>query len=344
MKHFFASFVLLVCLFGCKTDFEVNAPYDKIPIVYGILDQSVDTQFIKINKSFLGTNNPAYSRINDSMYFDKVEVKIEELDDNGNVNNVYSLQSKYVPVAPGSGIFFTGQQKVYYFVPSSPLDESKRYRIVGNGDGKSFSATTNMIDDFAFASTFRNSLFLDLKLVSDVGVYNPIVPTWKQSPDAEYYDVAMRFHYTEHRNGNVYNKFIDWKIGSQKPTNFGDLKVESNTRSFFVFLSKNAQLIDTVGVTKRVIGNVDFRVTSSNLILKTYIDVNGPNNSISFDKPDYTNIEGGRGVFASRYTSALTNKKLSEKTIEELYIGQYTRDFKFCTDNVAYNTDPYYCP
>ena len=35
---------------SCTTDFELNADYDEIPVIFGILDQSVDTQFVKINK------------------------------------------------------------------------------------------------------------------------------------------------------------------------------------------------------------------------------------------------------------------------------------------------------
>ena len=336
-------FITIITLFGsCETDIEINAPYEKIPIIYGVLDQSVDTQWIKINKSFLGTNNTAYSSINDSMYFNNVDVKVEELDGNGNVGNVFSLQSKFVPVVPGSGIFFTGQQEVYYFV-SSALDNNKTYRIVGNGDGNPFSATTNIIDPFDFSFKFKNTT-----LVSDIKLYNvdytTIKPDWTQSPDAESYNVSMRFYYTEHKSGNVFEKFIDWNMGSANPTTSGNLKVERNTESFFALLSNNKDLQDTTGVTKRVIGKVDFRVTSSNLILKTYMDVNRPSTGIAFDKPDYTNIDGGRGIWASRFTAEITGRNLSEETVEHLYNSPFTTNFKFCSNNPAWSTDPYFCP
>ena len=343
MKYLIISLIALATFFSCETDVDVNAPYDRIPIVYGVLDQSTDTQWIKINKSFLGTDNLSYPSINDSMYFDKVEVKVEEVDDNGNVGNVFSLDSKFVPVTPGSGIFFTGQQRVYYFVPST-LDNTKKYRIIGNGDGRDFSATTNIIEPFDFSFKFKNTTLVnDIKLYN-TGNYIDIKPEWAQSPDAESYDVTMRFHYTEHRNGNIYQKFIDWNMGSAKPTSSGNLKLTTNAESFFVRLSTSKDLIDTVGVTKRVIGSVDFRVTSANLILKTYIDVSKPNSGIAFDRPDYTNIDGGRGVWASRFTAEITGRNLSEKTVEHLYNGSYTANFKFCSDNPAWSSDPYYCP
>ena len=344
MKHTLLLFAFIGTLFSCKTDFEINAPYDKIPIVYGVLDQGVDTQWIKINKSFLGTNNLEYPSVNDSMYFDNVNVKVEEIDPDGNIGNVYQLQEKMVNVDPLSGIFFTGQQKVYYFVDSN-LDETKEYRISGDGDGRTFSATTNMIESFDFTNNFRiRTLAPGGISLFNSGVYNDVKPAWRQSPDAESYGIVMRFHYTEHRNGNVTEKFVDWSLGEKKPTTGGELEAVSNAESFFGLLSNNPELKDTAGVTKRVIGTVDFRITSANFILKTYIDVNKPNSGIAFDKPDYTNIEGGRGVWASRYTSEISERNLSEKTVEHLFNGSYTANLKFCSDNPAWNTELYFCP
>ncbi len=344
MKNIFLLFALIGGLFSCKTDFEINAPYDKIPIVYGVLDQGVDTQWIKINKSFLGTNNLEYPSVNDSNYFDNITVRVEEINEFGSVDKVYSLQEKIVDVAQGSGIFFTGEQKVYYFVDSN-LDESKEYRIIGDGDGRKFSATTNMIESFDFTNNFRIKTLAPGGIsLFNSGVYNEVKPAWRQSPDAESYGIVMRFHYTEHRNGIVIEKYVDWSLGEKKPTTGGELEAISNSESFFGLLANTPELRDTVGVTKRVIGTVDFRITSANFILKTYIDVNRPNSGIAFDKPDYTNIEGGRGVWASRYTSEITGRNLSEKTVEHLYNGAYTADLKFCSDNPAWSTDPYFCP
>lgn len=344
MKKILVLIVLLGALFGCKTDFEINAPYDRIPIIYGVLDQGVDTQWIKINKSFLGTNNLEYPSVNDSMYFDNVTVKVEEINEDGSIGRVYSLQEKTVNVAQGSGIFFTGSQNVYFFVDST-LDENKEYRIVGDGDGRAFSATTNMIESFDFTNNFRIKTLAPGGIsLFNSGVYNDVKPAWRQSPDAESYGVVMRFHYTEHRIGNVYEKFVDWNLGEKKPTTSGELETVSNSESFFGLLANTPELKDTAGVTKRVIGTVDFRITSANFILKTYIDVNKPNSGVAFDKPDYTNIEGGRGVWASRYTSEITGRSLSEKTVEHLYNGSYTSHLKFCSDNPAWSTDPYYCP
>ena len=55
MKFFFKIICInLVILTSCETDFELNAPYEMVPVVFGLLDQSLDTQFIKINKILFG--------------------------------------------------------------------------------------------------------------------------------------------------------------------------------------------------------------------------------------------------------------------------------------------------
>ena len=68
---YWISLTILIIFSSCETDFELNAPYKTIPVVYGLLDQSLDTQFIKINKSFLGIlNNANFAPINDCTQFD----------------------------------------------------------------------------------------------------------------------------------------------------------------------------------------------------------------------------------------------------------------------------------
>ena len=77
---------------SCKTDFALNAPYDDIPVIYAALDQSVDTQYVKINKTYLGDgNNTLYAKINDSVLFPNLSAKIDELKNGTITNDAYLL-------------------------------------------------------------------------------------------------------------------------------------------------------------------------------------------------------------------------------------------------------------
>ena len=344
MKKIFFILVLISVFYSCKTDFDVNAPYDKTPIVYGLIDQSVDTQYVKINKTFLGSNNLTYSRINDSTHFKNVNARVEQWK-NGSIKNVYQLQSKQVPVSPSDGIFYTDYQTVYYFVESN-LDLNSTYKLIGTGDGKDFSSETELIQNFDFVLRFRNYVKKTSGLVLALdGGYGEIKPEWSSAKDGKRYDMSLRFHYNELRNGVVTPKFIDWNMGTKKSIDLEggeNMFSKINAEGFFIYIGN--KLSDTIGVTKRVIGNVEFRVTSANEVLNTFMEVNEPISTIASERPEFTNIEGGYGIFASRYVLSIFSTKLSEKTVEELHQGQHTSNLKFCSNDPAYFGEAYYCP
>ena len=44
----------MILFTACETDFPVNAEWEEITVVHGLLDASTDTQYIRINKAYLG--------------------------------------------------------------------------------------------------------------------------------------------------------------------------------------------------------------------------------------------------------------------------------------------------
>lgn len=344
MRLFLFIIILSATFFGCKTDFEVNAPYDRVPIVYGLLDQSSDTHYIKINRTYLGSDNFNSAAINDCTMFDNVTARVEQYT-NGSLGTVYPLQEKWVKNID-EGIFYTDSQLVYYFVEPS-LDNNSVYKISGTADGKTFSAETDLLGNFDYANSTKLSTLNGFAFAANPGIYNTIDPKWVTANGGIRYDLSLRFYYEEHKNGNIYNKFVDWFLGSQKTpsdTYTGELQSQINGESFFIFLSNQKELIDTIGVTKRVIGKVELRVTAADFNFNTYMEVNEPSSSIVTERPEYTNIEGGYGIFAARRTLRLLNRTLNQKSVQELAEGQYTNDLLFCTDSVDWIGQSYHCP
>jgi hypothetical protein len=55
--HFLQGCLLALLLFGassCSTDIDLNAPYQKTAVVFGLLDAQQDTQWVRINRTWLG--------------------------------------------------------------------------------------------------------------------------------------------------------------------------------------------------------------------------------------------------------------------------------------------------
>ena len=83
MKKITLLFILIISLVtSCETDFDLNSEWEEVMIVFGLLDQSQDKQYIRINKAFLGEESVSVmASVADSLNYDPsdLEVKIQRL-------------------------------------------------------------------------------------------------------------------------------------------------------------------------------------------------------------------------------------------------------------------------
>ena len=329
---------------SCSTDFDLNAPYQPIPIVYGLLDQSSDTQFVKINKSFLGDgNNVNYAGINDSVLFSSLSARVEVLD-NGVSINVYDLQELWVSNLD-DGLFYEDSQKVYYFIPTSPLNDASTYRLTIETDevGEPITAETDLIDGSGLEFNFLFGLSLGLNGLQladvDLGTnnvyYDPQVK-WNTSVNGKRYELLLKFNYNEVMASSSEMKSIYWKLSSQ--TSIGTMGGEEmfknvSGEAFFEMIYASLDGYEGEGdVIKREIRGVEFIVSAGNEDLNIYMEVNEPATGVVTERPSFTNINGGIGLFGSKYQVAISGP-LSDGSVLELCMGQVTGAFKFCCDS-----------
>ena len=77
----------------------------------------------------------------------------------------------------------------------------------------------------------------------------------------------------------------------------------------------------------RVADSVDYVITVASDQLYNYMEVTNPSNTIVQEKPVYTNIVNGIGLFSSitdNTVFAPRHMRLSDKSLLELKFGQYT--------------------
>lgn len=362
MKNYFWSILLIVSIISsCKTDFELNAPYKTIPVVYGLLDQSLDTQFIKINKSFLGnSNNANFASINDCTQFESLIAVIEEYNQNNSLIKTDTLKEMMVGNLD-PGIFYEESQKIYYLeTPSGYLNDNYTYKLNVTVPDKNlnFSAETKLVSSsrFTFPQIFqftftRNGLVIvqDLDLASSEEYETPKIE-WSTAVNGKRYELVIRFHFVEYTsNIDSTVKFIDWNLGAQtsEDTEGGDVMFKiANGKSFFEIINSRLSNYEAENqVLKRSFGNecIEIIVTAGNEDLNTYMQVNEPVTSVVTERPIFTNVENGIGLFASKFTMSsknypgFANSYLSSGTILELLTNSLTSQYKFCR-----NTTP--CP
>ena len=93
------------------------------------------------------------------------------------------------------------------------------------------------------------------------------------------------------------------------------------------------QLNDYSGLIGRIPGKIEIIVVAGGDDLNTFIEVNRPSTSIVQEKPEFTNITNGLGIFSSRYSKTPFSRQLSVVTLDSLACGQYTNDLKFLDHN-----------
>ena len=335
---------------SCSTDFELNAPYETIPVVYGLLDQSKDTQFVKINRSFLGYgNNVDYAAINDCTHFENVVAVLEEYNEFGNLIDHDTLKELMVGnLQPG--IFYEDSQKVYYLeTDNDSLKEENTYHLkVSVPDkGLNFDAETDLIKGTWLNFKFQTILYLagsgfkvaDVDLATTEDGYLEQTLRWTTAERGKRYELILRLHYTE-----VYNdlteqeKYLEWNLGRQISVSSSggeEMFKDVSGGSFFNFVETQLQNYENEDqVMKRVLGMdaVEIILTAGNEDLNTYMQVNEPVTGIVTERPIFTNVNNGIGIFASKYSTKVSTF-LSDGSMLEICAGQKTSGFKFCCDS-----------
>ena len=351
LKKIAIPFLSISLIFSsCSTDFELNAPYETIPVVYGLLDQSKDTQFVKINRSFLGYgNNVDYAAINDCTHFENVVAVLEEYNEFGNLIDHDTLKEFMVGnLQPG--IFYEDSQKVYYLeTDNDSLKEENTYHLkVSVPDkGLDFDAVTDLIKGSWLNFKFQTILYLagsgfkvaDVDLATTEDGYLEQTLRWTTAERGKRYELMLRLHYTEVYNDlSEQEKYLEWNLGRQISVSSSggeEMFKDVSGSSFFNFVETQLQNYENEDqVMKRVLGMdaIEIILTAGNEDLNTYMQVNEPVTGIVTERPIFTNVNNGIGIFASKYSTKVSTF-LSDGSMLEICAGQKTSGFKFCCDS-----------
>lgn len=289
----------LIMLNSCSTDVDNFADYKDITIVYGMLETGVDTTFVKITKAFLGPGNALLiARIPDSSnYPGKLEVQL--LGKVGS-NNLPPITLDTITIhnkLAGDSVFYFPNQKVYY--TRAALNPNATYTLTINRPGGQVTSSTNMVNNFAILQPTNRINF---------AATAPSLIRWNSAVNGKRYEVKMVFHYEELVPGiaDTLKKTLTWNLGMRKSEslNGGEtLEISYLGEEFYNRLG--GQMTNQLNV-RRFAGPVDVIIACAGDELSTYIDVNSPNNSVVQERPQFTNIVNGTGIFSSRRTVVRT--------------------------------------
>lgn len=327
MKKLFLSLSLLAAVMvfnACSTDVELYADYKDIPVIYGLLDASQDTNFFRINRAFSGNNEHPINAnevalIADSCnYPGKLRAYIVEYKESfgGNYTSTGDtvLLDTITVHDKQEGVFYSPDQKVYFSDGKTTNNQSVfgnnsasgkfKYKLFVHRGNDTITAETGLVGGENF------------KILTSNVVFNPQPNDntkklkFSSADNAVFYDVRMVFHYREsHNDGPFVNKEVVYSTGPKSVDELGQ-----EEQSYYVVYAENLLfnlLEEAIGGDTVINPNhphvvryfdpkpMEIIVSAGGDELYNYIQVN-QQTGYSQTIPDYTNIMGGFGVFSSR--------------------------------------------
>jgi hypothetical protein len=331
-KIFFICLGLILFLSSCKNDLELNAPWKDITIVYGLLNSKDNIQYLKINKAYLGEGNALImAKIPDSSsYFNNLDVKVEEWK-NGLLTKTIVFDTTTV-YNKEPGTFYYPDQIIYKSnVRLDSVNKNVVYKlkITNKLTGKIISAKTKLAHDFFIVKPVRNHLYPLISFASkDPSTVELNVDT---SYHCRYFQVNFRFHYVEQDTitMNVSNKSLDLYVGDAIYDDINSQIILSYLgRSFYSMLKSKIPVSPNIVRKPKQNFAIELIVYAANDEFYTYMQAVKPSSGIVQDKPEYTNIENGIGIFASRFY-LINTYNLNPASLDSLCFGSYTKDLGF---------------
>lgn len=343
---------VLLLLSACETDFDVTADWKEIAVVYGILNKDDATHYIRINKAYLGDADAfVMGAENDSINFSNLTVKMYEMTESNAITDSFLLDTTYITLE--NGIFGNpGNQLQKLWKTTEILDPNKIYKlkIVNNYTGSVVTSETPLVKNFNITQP-SSSPVSKITFIGNNDAYSAYsVKFGKSASDnGKVYEVTVKFYYRDVNltTNDTTLQTVVWKQSSYVSDGSENLiQISLEGESFYSYLKSTVPALPAN--YKRLIGkglfdsepdgnaddHIDIVINVGSDELYNYIEINKPAASgVLLDKPVYTNIENGLGIFSSRTSNSVLNKGLSVKSINELKNGDYTSNLGFFEEN-----------
>ncbi len=361
---------LSIIFTSCKNDLEVLAPGKESISVYGILNPNQGTQNIRINKVYLTDGDAlAAGQDNSTINYNANELTVTlqrfitgsttpTLTTFGNSIKKQIVLTETVVTTEG-GTFGTSQR---IWQTNDKLYSNGDYKLTikNNTTGTVFTAQATIIDSVKTFGTQQPMPILFLpnnrytypmhgdypanpistdkpKYVNYDNTTLTYAIKFRTLPNARLYGVVMRFHYIDSLlGGGVNYDYVDYNFTTSRSSDIlGGTFVDDFTflgDNFYKNLGSEMAKKSSSNVINRRSFYMEFIVTAGSEDLSDFLQINAPSNSIAQDKPLYSNINGGVGIFAGRSTTIVT-KDLWSDFIDKIACHPSTYPYRFCRNS-----------
>lgn len=327
---------LLLLVTACSTDFEIEAPWQDIPVVYGFLSLQDTAHYLRVEKAFLekGGDATKVAQIADSLYYDaNVKIQLQRISN----NQIFTLQrvNGASEGYPREGGVFAAIPNILYKIKATDiqLKAGEAFRLIINRtENKTpVTAQTTVLGDIKpRESTPVNPI--------NLGYDRSITFAWDAPLDAKVFDLRLVLRYRESVPGNAtqfVNKMLTWVLadGLQRADSTSTrvtfpAKGTFRGEEFYKFLQAN---LTPVSDRIRKFDTIDLQITGVGGEFVDYLRIAQANTGItsSQEVPVYTNLSEGRGIFSSKSTATRAGLTITQTSQDSLIKGIHTRNLNF---------------
>lgn len=328
--------------YGCKTDFDVSGDYEEVAVVHFIIDKTDTTHFLKLNKTFLGEGNAnVFAQVPDSSYFDNVEARVMEVDPgSGDITREWLLKDTIIENKE-PGAFYYPEQLLYCF-NAHDLDPTKRYRLhIDIENGKHIvtsqeGSDLELVDGVSMTSPIQNIPFR----FYHNGEYATQSIRFSLG-NAHIYNTQFFFRYRERNNdGTSSIETMRWNLGDLNKDNIIGTNGSAMASGERFYELVREQVVENSEVFQRRVHEIETLITAGSEELHLYMLTNQPTSGLTQNKPEYSNVDGGLGIFTSRLTvnqikpvhvQESNARALSTQSTDYLCRGPVTVHLDFCS-------------
>lgn len=312
VRYLFAILLVLLGFSSCEVEFDPNEEWKAVTVVYGLLDQDDDTTFVRVQKGFLGSGNYLdFSREKDSIYYNPEDIDVFmvshyfwESEDMVRDTFWFNYTESY---NKENGDFYSENAPIYYCVTHGRLNHTEAmkqtYKIVVRNKKtmEETTASARLIGDYGIVTPSSYMQFQNRagKQVLNCQWYNINSASAARNEGivAKMYQPIIRFYYK--KDGK--ETFVDIPFATQLCKNTYPGVIMSYNIELDALLDglekelkgKNCSLTDRAYM-------FEFYVSSCDLNMYEYYSNSRQESAQLVDKPIYTNVNNGYGLFASR--------------------------------------------
>ncbi len=333
MKQFLSVIAAVIFIFSsCKTDVDITGEWKETPIIYGLINPDSTNHYFKIYRSYLDekTNALDFTQNADSIYYsDSIIVYLEKVS-TGQKFYLSKIDGNSIGITMDSGLFVNSPNVLYVVNHTIDVQSLYRFGFENPATGKTATSEARMVGDFQI--NFPTPSFnINLNATSPYNIQ------WRSAPNSRTNDVSVVFRYTEwhvSNPSNVSNKFIELKLASgivSNTSNGGEqLSIRFNPQDFYLTLKNSLEVNNEI---RRLANAQPFEIKfyTGGEELYNFIRVNRAQSGISSLQvlTEYTNIEGGLGVFSSRKIKVRDELGITTVSLDSLSCGSITRELNF---------------